>query len=512
MSSISDNNRIAKNTAILYVRMLFVIVVKLYTSRIILQALGVEDYGIYNVVGGIVVLFDFLNNAMSNSTQRYITVELGHKDSNQLNKVFITSINIHALISLIILILSETVGLYLLIYKMIIPESRFWAAFWVYQISVVTSIINIMSVPYGALIVANEKMSVFAYITLYEVAAKLAISYIIMFSPFNRLVLYAILMAGVQLSVRFINSIYCSKKLEGAKYHLYHDSCLFKEMSSFAGWNLVGNLSGVLATQGQNILLNMFFGPIVNAARAVAIQVQTTLYNFTSGFQTAINPQIIKTYAASELSKMHTLIFKSSRMSFLLLLIMCIPFFLEAPFIIKLWLGKVPEYTIIFLKIILVVSLIDCSANSLMNAAAATGKVKRYQLTCGLIVMMICPITYLALKAGCEPYIAFIVHLCISSTVYIARLIFLQNMINLKIKEFVKVVLYRCAIVTILTISIMIPIKYMMPENTINAFIVIAISVTYTSIITYIFGLTKSERDFIRRKLEFITRPIHTNK
>lgn len=290
MNATENNKRIAKNTLLLYFRMLFTMAVSLYTSRVVLNTLGVEDFGIYNVVGGVVAMFGFLNSAMSSSTQRYITFELGKNDFEQLKKVFNTSVSIHAFISVVILILAETIGLWFLYNKMTIPIERMDAALWVYQGAIASTIVLIMSVPYNATIIAHEKMSAFAYISVLEVVLKLLIVYLLLIGDFDKLKLYAVLMFSIQLIIRLIYGRYCKKHFSETKFQWTKDWKLFKEMLGFAGWNLWGNCAGIAFTQGVNILLNMFFGPAVNAARGIAVQVQNAVNQFSFNFQTALNP------------------------------------------------------------------------------------------------------------------------------------------------------------------------------------------------------------------------------
>lgn len=315
----ANNKRIAKNTLLLYIRMLFGLLVSLYTSRVILQTLGVEDYGVYNVVGGMISMFTFLNGGMSSATSRYITFEIGKGNMEQLKKVFSTALQIHAIIALLIVLLGETLGLWLLMNELVIPNGRMGAAMWVYQCSIISSVVGIMSVPYNADIIAHEKMSAFAYISVLEIILKLLIVYLLLVLPFDKLKVYAILVLLVGLLIRYIYTRYCYKHFEESNYIHRLDKSLLMEMLSFASWSFWGNLAAVLYTQGLNMMLNIFFGPIVNAARGIATQVQGVIQQFVGNFQMALNPQITKTYAAGELQQMHSLMFRSARFSFMLL-------------------------------------------------------------------------------------------------------------------------------------------------------------------------------------------------
>lgn len=412
----SDNNkRIAKNTLLLYFRMLFMMAVSLFTSRVVLNTLGVEDFGIYSVVGGIVGMFVFINNSMSSATQRYITFALGKGDKNRLQTVFSTTLQIHALIAVLIVLLGETVGLWFLYNKMQIPAERMDAAFWVMQCSIVSMVVMIVSVPYNADIIAHEKMSAFAYISILEVVSKLVIVYLLLVFSYDKLILYAILILTIQILIRFCYSIYCNKHFEETRYKHVWDKKLFKEMTGFAGWSLFGNMAGVLFGQGLNMLLNVFFGPVVNAARAVAVQVQGAIQQFVGNFQTALNPQITKTYASGELNEMHRLMFRSARFSFYLLFFLSLPVLYETDFILTVWLKMVPENAVVFLRIMICTSLIYTIANPLIIANQATGRVMKYQAVCGTILLLILPISYLCLKMGCPAYSVFIVHFLIES-------------------------------------------------------------------------------------------------
>ncbi len=323
-----NNKRIAKNTMFLYVRMFFIMAVSLYTSRVVLSTLGVDDFGIYNVVGGVVSMFGFLNGALAVCTQRYLNYELGRGDANRLQKVFITSLTIHALISIIVVILAETIGLWFLYNKMTIPDARMNAAFWVYQFSIITTVVLMMSVPYNAAIIAHEKMSAFAYISVLEVILRLAIVFLLQIGNFDRLIFYAFLMLVVQMSIRVIYGLYCNKHFCETKFRMLWDGTLFREMLGFSGWSIFGNLAGVASTQGLNILLNMFFNPIVNAARGISVQVQNALMQFSVNFQTAMNPQITKSYATGDYNYMHGLIYRSSKFTFFLLYLFSLPIIL----------------------------------------------------------------------------------------------------------------------------------------------------------------------------------------
>lgn len=493
----ANNKRIAKNTLLLYVRMLFGTLVSLYTSRVILQTLGVEDYGVYNVVGGVITMFTFLNGAMSSATSRYITFEIGKGNMEQLKKVFSTALQIHAIIALLIVILGETVGLWFLMNELVIPEGRMDAAMWVYQCSVVTAVVTIMSVPYNADIIAHEKMSAFAYISVLEIILKLAIVYLLVVLPFDKLKVYAVLILMVGLLIRYIYTRYCHKHFEESHYIHHIDKSLLKEMSSFAGWSFWGNLAAILYSQGLNMMLNIFFGPVVNAARGIATQIQGVVQQFVSNFQMALNPQITKTYASGELDKMHSLMFRSARFSFMLLFFLSLPIMLETNYILTLWLGIVPENTVIFARIIIAISLIYTIANPCVIANQATGKVKVYQAVVGGLLLLILPISYIVLKMGAPAYSVFIVHFCVESVAQFARMYMLRNMIDLPLLSYVKNIYLPIMGVVLLSVVLPMLVYNNMQEGIIRLLavgITCVVSVTMTSLFI---GMTRNERTFL---------------
>ena len=502
MSTQSDKNkRIAKNTLLLYFRMLFIMGVTLYTSRVVLNTLGVEDYGIYNVVGGVVAMFGFISGSMGSATQRYITFALGKGNKERLSTVFSTTLQIHTLIAGIIVLLGETIGLWFLFNKMQIPADRMDAAFWVLQCSIISTVVMIISVPYNADIIAHEKMSAFAYISILEVVLKLVIVYMLVISSADKLILYAFLILAVQVLIRFCYSIYCNKHFEETKYKPVWDKALFKEMTGFAGWSMFGNLAGVLFSQGLNMLLNVFFGPVVNAARAVAVQVQNAIQQFVTNFQMALNPQITKTYAKGELSDMHKLMYRSARFSFFLLFFLSLPVLFETDFILTVWLKTVPENTVIFLRIMICTSLIYTLANPLIIANQATGKVKKYQAVCGTVLLMILPVSYICLKLGCPAYSVFIIHFAMESLAQLMRMILLRPLIGIRIRDYFFHI-YKQVLVVV-SVSLVVPflVYSNMESGFIRFFAVCVVCLVSVAASAYLLGLSVNEKIFVRSKL-----------
>lgn len=502
MTQTSENNkRIAKNTIVLYVRMIFLLCISLFTSRVVLNMLGVEDYGIYNVVGGIVAMFGFLNGSMSSATQRYITFALGKGDMKRLKTVFSTTLQIHTLIAIIIVLLGESIGLWFLYHKMQIPAERMDAAFWVLQCSVVSTVVMVISVPYNSDIIAHEKMSAFAYFSILEALLKLLIAYMLVVSPYDKLVIYAILLLLVEVLLRFSYSIYCNKYFEESKYHHVWDKALFKEMTFFASWSIFGNFASVLFGQGLNILLNVFFGPAINAARGIAVQVQGVIQQFVTNFQMALNPQITKTYAKGNMEEMHKLMFRSARFSFYLLFLLSLPVLFETNFLLTLWLKNVPENSATFLRIMICTSLIYACANPLIIANQATGKVKKYQAVCGTTLIMILPISYIALKLGMPAYSVFIVHFIMEGVCQLARMIMLRPLIGLRVRDYF-VHVYSKIIIVVVVSTILPAIVYnIMDASILRFFVVSIVCAASVSLVAYSLGLTSDEKVFVVAKV-----------
>lgn len=504
MSYSENNKRIAKNTMFLYFRMLLTMGISLFTSRVVLNTLGIEDFGIYNVVGGVIIMFSFINNAMASSTQRYLTFEIGKQDFVRLKTVFNTSFQIHLLIAIAIVILGETAGLWFLNTQLNIPADRVNAAFWVYQFSILSSVIMILNVPYNALIIAHERMNIFAYISILDVVLKLIIVYLLLLTKFDRLIFYAFLILATTIIVRIIYHFYCKKHFAETKLTKSFDKLLFKEMFSFAGWNLFGNLAGVTFTQGLNILLNIFFSPVVNAARGVAVQVQSAVSGFVTNFQTALNPQITKAYATNDYSFLYNLIYKSSKYSFFLLLILTIPIFLRTDQIMTLWLKNVPDHAVNFVRIMLMISLIDSIASPIMTAAGATGKIKLYQGVVGTILLLILPISYFALKWGAPPEAVFIVHFIIAVIAQVVRLILIKPMIKLPFVDYFFNVIKPISIVTLFSIIPLFFLNKLFGNGIFNLLLITISSILINGIIIISFGFTVNERKFFFSKITSI--------
>ena len=409
---------IAKNTLMLYIRMILVMVATLYTTRIVLKNLGVEDYGIYNVVAGVVSMFSFLNASMASATQRFLSFELGINDEKRVNMVFCHSVIIHLIIAGIIVVLAETIGLWFVYNKLTIPESRFNAAMWVYQIAILSFVFQIINVPYHASIIAHERMNVYAWVSILDVALKLGIAYVISISPIDKLILYSLLLLMTSIIMFLFYSVYGKHNFKECEFHFILNRDKFKEMFSFAGWNIIGNMAYTLRTQGSNILLNMFFGPAVNAARGVAHQVDGAVVLFVNNFQTASNPQIVKSYAQEHYNETMQLVSQCSKFSFFLMILLGLPIIFQVDYILSLWLAEVPEYTSIFVCLILFNAIIDSLSNALKTHIKATGNVKWYMIIQGGFYLLALPFIWLFLKHGYSPVssiVVLIVFTCIGT-------------------------------------------------------------------------------------------------
>ena len=502
MSSNSENNkRIAKNTILLYVRMLFMMIVSLYTSRVVLNALGVEDYGLYNVIGGLVVMFNLLSGSLSSAISRFITYELGKGDKEKLSLIFSSSMTIQIVLVLIIVLLAETIGLWFLNSQMNIAEQRIEAANWVFQFSLLTFIVNIISIPYNAVIIAHERMSAFAYISIIETIGKLLIAYFILISPIDKLIFYSILMCLVSCIIRYIYGKYCNKHFEECRHIKFsYNKKLLNNMFRFAGWNFIGSSSLLLRDQGINILINIFCGAAVNAARGIAIQVNTAITSFINNFMTAVNPQITKSYAENNKGYMNMLIYKSTQYSYYLILLLSLPVFFNTEYILQLWLKTVPEFTVEFVQLILILSMTDCLYRPLLTAHLATGNIKSLQIVVGGINLLNLPISFVFLKIGMPPYITIIIAIILSAICLFFRFYLYKRIEQFSIRDFCIKVLFNISLVTIASVIFPFLFKPLMGNNFAD-FILLSVLCLLNGVCAIIFiGLNEGERSFIKKK------------
>lgn len=498
----ANNKRIAKNTILLYIRTFLLMAISLFTSREILSALGVDDYGIYNVVGGFVAMFAVISGALSSSISRFITFELGHGDKEKLNKIFSTSVNIQILIGLLVLLLGETLGVWFLNTQMNIPLERINAANWVLHCSLISFVIGLISMPYNAVIIAHERMKAFAYVSILEAVMKLLIVYIVLVSDFDKLIIYAILSVAVALINRFVYAIYCKRNFAESQYNFVYDKSLMKEMTGFAGWNFLTNGAYILNTQGINILINLFFGVTMNAARGIATQVDAAIMQFVNNFTVALNPQIIKSYASGDKESMFKLICRGSKFSYLLLLFFAIPFVCETEIILSLWLESVPDYTVTFFRLTVLISMVNILGNAQYTACQATGKIKNYTIVITSIGCLVFPVTWILYKCGMPVETAYYVFIIIYFILDVSRLFFMRSLLQFPIRMYVREVFVVITLVTVIATILPIIEIYLLPQvwwRLIVTFVVSSISVAVS---IYMIGLTESERGLIVRSIK----------
>ncbi len=495
----SSNKRIAKNTLLLYFRMLLMMGISLYTVRIILDTLGPVDYGLYNVVGGVVTMFAFLSSTMASASQRFFSFELGRNDFVQLKKTFSMTMTIYIMIAVIILVLAETVGLWFLNNKMTIPAERITAANWIYQFSVLSFMMTMFTIPYNAAIIAHERMAVYAYVSIIEVVLKLLIVYVLLTFSFDKLKLYAVLTFLVTTLVTFIYRTYCIMKFKECKFSFYWDKALFKEIISYSGWNLFGSTAFILKNQGVNVMLNLFFSPVINAAYGVASQVNTNTNQFISNFTKAVNPQITKYYASGQHKKMIKLVFQSAKFSYFLFFMFSMPILLETDFILSLWLKQTPDHVIIFIRLVIINALIDSLSNPIITVALATGKIRIYQIVVGGLVMLILPICYILLKLGFPPEATMVVGIVISIINLFVRLIILKKLMNFPIASFISKILGTILFVSLIAYIIPLYLALNMKVDGLMRFMLITASGFVSSLIMiWLIGFSSDEKAFIR--------------
>lgn len=500
MTTVSNNNkRIAKNTLYLYIRMLFTLGVSLYTSRVVLATLGVQDFGIYNIVGGVVVMFGFLNSSMSGATSRFLTFEIGVGDSTKLKTTFSCALSIHYIIALIVLILGETIGLWWLENKLAIQPEKISAARWVYHISILSTLINITQIPYNAVIIAYEKMNIYAYIDIMNKLLQLGIVYLLTIGYIDKLILYATLSLVVTMIISVIYRIYCFKKITSIDYKPAWNKQIIYSMLSFSGWNTYGTLAFTMKTQGINILLNLFFGVVVNAAYGISAQVQNAVQNFSSSFITAAQPQVVKYYVANEFKEMQQLVINVSKFSFLLLFMISLPLIIENRFILHLWLKDVPDYAVIFCQLNLVSGLLTGMFTILTTAIYATGKIKYWSIITSTIYLLVIPISYFLLKRGVTPEIPFVVNIILLFIGYITNLYILRfNVPQFSIIQYFTKVICTCFVISILTILLPLFIHLSMDEGWLRLITVTLCSILITALLTYFIAFEPNLRDKVK--------------
>ena len=497
------DKRIMKNTVILYLRMIFQMTVYLYTSRVVIKALGLVDYGIYDVVGSVVIAMMFLNNSMLTCTQRFITYVLAENDDKALCGIFSHSVFIHLFFGLLIILVGAVAGTYYVKEIMVLPDGRVADALFVFYMALATAFVTIISVPYNALIIAHEHMGAFALITIADVLLKFSAAVSLFLFSDGRLRMYALLLLVAAVTVRVIYAVYCRMAYKYVRIVAKFDKSIFKSMLGFLGWNTIGNTAIMCNTQGLNLLLNAVGGPLVNAARGLAFQVQTATVSFINSFQTAINPQITKSYAVGDTVRMNSLMLTSSRVSFLLMLFLAVPLMLLTDNLLAVWVTEYPPYTVVFVRLLLGVSMVETIANPLMVGASATGNIKRYQLMVGGCMLCTLPVAYAALKLGAEPQSVFWSLMATTILAQLVRMVLCRSLFRFSVEDFCIQVMLPILKVCIVCLLPLLLLRGCYTSCTgFNTIFVSIVLDVWVAISVFVFGLRKEEREFLLRKMK----------
>ena len=501
-SNRDKSRRIAKNTAILYFRMFFLMLVNLYTSRVVLDALGVKDYGIYNVVGGFVAMFALISSALTSACTRFLNYEMGIGESDRQMLVFSTSVIIQFILAVVIFVLAEIVGIWYINNMMVIPYPRLIAANWCFQFSVFSFCMNLICVPYNATIIAHEKMRAFAYVSIGQGIAILGVSFAIYYEPFDRLIFYALLLMVVQLCILISYRIYCKNNFHECRICRAFDKTLLHNMLSYSFWHLIGNGATVLKTHGVNLVLNLFGGPTVNAARGLATQVDNAVNQFSGNFMMAINPQITQSYAKGDIKYMLNLVYKGSYFSFYLIFLLSLPIMINSKYLMSLWLKEVPEYTVIFTQLALIVTVIASLSRPLVTAQNATGNVRNYQIAIGGIQLLNLPLSYLALWLGYSPFIV-VVAIIVEFVSFLARIFMLpKTLLYFRPYNYLKNVGFKCLFVAICAAPIPILAFVLLEEGFLSLFVNVIICLSCCIISVLFVGCDTNERNFFYSKIK----------
>jgi len=470
--------------------------VSLYTSRIILSTLGETDFGIYNIVGGFIMLLSFVNSAMTTSTQRFLNYSIGKHNIEEEKKVFSMSLMTHVVIAVIIFLVLESLGLWFFNSKINIPENRINAAQWVFQFSTLSCCAQIIRVPYHASIIAHEKMSFYAYVSILEVLLKLGVVFSLLIVNSDKLISYSIFTFILIVVINLCYIFYSKKNFIACNYKFFWDKILFKKLISFSGWSMFGSAANVAANQGVNVVLNIFFGVTVNAAMGIANQVQSAIYSFVSNFQTAFNPQIVKSYAANDRAYFLSLVFRASKFSYYLLFILAFPVILCCQSILDIWLVNVPQYSVHFIQLFLVFLLIEAMSAPLWISVQATGEIKNYQLLMTSLSAINLPLVYVFFKSGYLPETALIIRILISFISHIIRLLYLKKHINFPALLYIKDVMLKCLLVSLVIIPIPLLIHFKF-ASLLGDIITIVTSVSISLFAFYFIGLQKVEKQLV---------------
>lgn len=497
----SKTKQIAKNTVFLYFRMILLMLINLYASRIVLNQLGVEDFGIYGIVAGLVMLFMILSGTLTAAISRFLAYDLGTEDEERLKRSFSSAICVQLLMALLVLAVAETAGLWYLNNVMVIPAERMMAARWLYQFSTITFILNLLYVPFNALIIAYERMSAFAYISIVEAIGKLAVAFLLSVAPIDRLVFYGLLLSIIALALLSTYASYCYLHFSVCRGKLIIDRKVVKEMSAFAGWNFIGSASGLLRDYGGNLVINYFCGPLVNASRQIAMQVNGAVQNFVNNFLLALNPQITKSYASEDREYLMKLVFQGSRYCFFLIVLLATPIILCAPEILHLWLGIVPAHSVAFVRLTLLLCIGESLSGPLITLMLATGRIRNYQLVVGGLQLLNLPVSFLLMYVGFPPESVLVVAIIVGQLCLFARLYMLRSMVNLSVRKFISGVYLRSIMVFIAGGALPFALLSIMPEGYLRMTAVCAVSLISCLISILYLGCSNTERQFLYTKV-----------
>lgn len=492
---LSGTGRLVKNTLLLYVRMAVLMIIGLYTSRVVLRSLGASDYGVYNAVAGVVTMFTLVTTSISQSISRFLAVGLGGGDKDRLRRIFSTSVLIQLLFCAVVLILTETLGLWYVNHRMVLPPDRLPAAGWVLQCSMGLLMLNLLSVPFNATIIAHEKMDAFAYISILEAGLKLAVALAVAASPIDRLKTYALLMLVAGVVVRSTYAAYC-RRFEETRGGLVFDRGLLREMTGFAGWNFLGSGAMIINTQGVNQLSNIFFGVTINAARGLALNVESMVKQFASSFLNALNPQILKSFANGDRDRSLSLVSKGSKFSFLLMLLICIPVELEAPLLLRLWLRDVPEWTVLFTRLALLGVLVDLVCNPLVTLIQATGRIRGYYIASSAVSLLTFVLSWVAFAHGAPAYAAYVFFIGIYALLNVVKIVAAHRLAGFPVGAYLGGVLLRVLAVAVLSSVATFTVWFFMPAGGWRLVSVLAMTVLSLGAFTWLLALSRDEKDF----------------
>lgn len=498
--NLSNNKRIAKNTVFLTIRMVFVLVVTLYTSRVFLNVLGVEDYGIMNVVAGFVSMFAFIKASLSNATQRFYNYEMGANGEQAVSDVYTTSIIIQLVIGIIVVILLETVGLWYLYHKMVIPPERFHIAFWLFQFSTISSFITVMQIPFFAAVMAYEKMNFYAILSILEAFLKLGFAFIIPFVSIDKLLSFGCFTLSITVLTFLLNLFYCKKNFPLLHWKKSHRKDLYPQMLSFTGWNAFGSFSISFREQGLNMILNIFYGPAMNAARGIAHQVIGAINGLVQTLSVAAQPQLMRSYAQGNQGRSMQLMYSISKLGYMLMFMMILPVALEVHYILSMWLGKaVPEYTGAFIRVILLTSLLNTLTAQISTMVHASGKMRKYQVITSLFCLLVLPFSYLYLKHDSNPVIVFVIMFVIIAVNYIISLLILRSIVPFSIKDYTRQVMLPLLLSSLISVIIPLMVHHLMSSGFMRLLIVTIVSVSSVSIVFYLLALSVEEKAIFKR-------------